>query len=133
MSEVIALPAEAINASAEAIAPNNAEQLSQLVALAAAFFYAAEEGENPGVKTYFDALHYIATSLSVGYANIFPVTQVGKLIGAVVQMVGPALSARALDSGAASAPQGDPALLAKLDAILEELRLHRADGGRAGG
>jgi hypothetical protein len=118
--------AEAIDPSREAIAPSNAEQLSQLVALAAAIFYAAEEGENPGVKTYIDALHYIATSLSVGYANIFPVTQMGKLIGAVVQMVGPALSARALDSGAASAPQSDPALLARLDAILEELRLQRA-------
>jgi hypothetical protein len=77
-----------------------------------------------------DALPAIDDMIS----TIFPVTQVGKLIGAVVQMVGPALSARALDSGAASAPQSDPALLARLDAILEELRLQRArpDGIRAG-
>jgi hypothetical protein len=40
---------------------------------------------------------YVSTSLSVGYANIFPVTQAGKAIGALVQMVGPALSAKALD------------------------------------
>jgi len=49
------------------------------------------------VKTYWDALHYVSTSLSVGYANIFPVTPAGKAIGAVVQMLGPALSSRALD------------------------------------
>jgi voltage-gated potassium channel len=55
---------------------------------------------NPSVKTYWDALHYVSTSLSVGYANIFPVTQAGKAIGAVVQMLGPALSARALERDA---------------------------------
>ena len=74
-----------------------AEELTQFVCTAAALFYVAEEGHNPAVRTYFDALHYVSTSLSVGYANIFPVTQAGKAIGAVVQMVGPALSSKALD------------------------------------
>src|SRR5579859_1915794 len=77
--------------------PQGAEELTQFVCTAAALFYCAEEKANPAVKTYFDALHYISTSLSVGYANFFPVTQAGKAIGAVVQMVGPALSAKALE------------------------------------
>src|SRR5215813_7292733 len=75
-----------------------ADELGALVGWGAALFYLAESEVNPGVRTYWDALHYIATSLSVGYANIFPVTPLGKTIGSVVQMVGPALSARALDS-----------------------------------
>jgi hypothetical protein len=54
------------------------------------------------VVTHFIArfagkLVYIATSLSVGYANIFRVTAAGKAIGAAVMMIGPALSAKALD------------------------------------
>jgi len=76
-----------------------AEELTDFVCTAAVLFLAAEEGHNPAVNTYWDALHYISTSLSVGYSNIFPVTQAGKAIGAVVQMVGPALSAKALDRG----------------------------------
>lgn len=74
-----------------------AEELAQFVASMAVLFLAAEEGHNPAVQTYWDAFHYISTSLSVGYANIFPVTQAGKAIGALVMMVGPALSSKALD------------------------------------
>ncbi len=104
--------------------PSNAQQMADFVATAAALFLLAEEGHNPAVCTYWDALHYVSTSLSVGYANIFPVTQMGKAIGAVVQMVGPALSAKALEQPAPppAQAQSDPALLARLDAILEELR-----------
>jgi hypothetical protein len=93
------------------------EELNVLVTYGAALFYWAEVGQNDGVKTYWDALHYIATSLSVGYANIFPVTPLGKTIGAVVMMVGPALSARALEH-----TRDEPDLAGKLDAILAELK-----------
>ncbi len=100
-----------------------AEELSTLVTVSAMLFLWAEEGQNPTVKTYWDALHYIATSLSVGYANIFPVTPLGKTIGAAVQMIGPALSARALDNGQPRPePDGDAAVVAKLDEVLVELR-----------
>ncbi len=78
-----------------------AEELAALVSWGAAAFYWAEVGANPRVQSYWDALHYVATSLSVGYANIFPVTEMGKAIGALVMMVGPALSARALDGATA--------------------------------
>src|SRR5215831_16496307 len=101
-----------------------AEELSLLVGWGAAVFYWAEAGANPMVRSYWDALHYIATSLSVGYANVFPVTALGKAVGAVVMMVGPALSARALDQGQGPRPADDGTALisAKLDAILAELR-----------
>jgi hypothetical protein len=113
-----------------------AEELAALVSWGAAAFYWAEADANPRVETYWDALHYITTSLSVGYANIFPVTPIGKIIGALVMTVGPALSARALDqTPRAPSADGTPdetaagtALLAtKLDAILAELR--RAHAG----
>lgn len=93
-----------------------AEELTDFVCSAAALFFSAEEGRNPAVLTYWDALHYVSTSLSVGYANIYPVTQAGKLIGAVVQMLGPALSSHALD-------REDPELSRDL---LTELRSIRA-------
>jgi len=100
------------------------EELSLLVAWGAGLFYWAECGANPGVRSYWDALHYISTALSVGYANIFPVTPLGKAIGAIVMTVGPALSARALDGIAR--PDGDEAstnaVVTKLNEILGELR-----------
>ena len=92
------------------------EELTGFVCSAAALFLSAEEGHNPSVRTYWDALHYVSTSLSVGYANIHPVTQTGKLIGAVVQMLGPALSSHALDGDAPDVT----------DALLDELRGIRA-------
>ena len=105
------------------------EELGMLVSWGAAAFYWAEAGANPSVRTYWDALHYIATSLSVGYANIFPVTALGKAIGAVVMTVGPALSARVLDQPGgppASSENGTAVLAGKLDAILVELRRQNA-------
>jgi hypothetical protein len=101
--------------------PTPMESLCAFVGAGALMFYWAEKDENPAVRTYWDAVHYVATSLSVGYANIFPVTQMGKAIGAAVMMVGPALSAGAL-GGRDAPPAADPALADKLDAILAELR-----------
>jgi hypothetical protein len=60
-------------------------------------FYAAERDINPKIKTYIDAFYYIATCASVGYADIFAVTQKGKTIAALVMIVGPSLAAKALD------------------------------------
>ena len=67
------------------------------VAASAAAFYAAEKDANPKIKTYIDAFYYIGTCASVGYADIFAVTQTGKSIAALVMIVGPSLAARALD------------------------------------
>lgn len=64
---------------------------------AAAAFYAAERVENPKIETYIDAFYYIATCASVGYADVFAVTQRGKAIAALVMVVGPGLADRALN------------------------------------
>jgi hypothetical protein len=106
------------------LASDPARGMTELVASASLVFYWAEAGLNEDVKTYWDAFHYIATCLSVGYARIFPVTPVGKIVGGIVMMVGPALSARALEGAAES--HGDTAVVARLDAILAELRSQRS-------
>src|SRR5881394_372569 len=119
-----ALAAAAVPSATAPQVATPAEELSLLVGWGAAVFYWAEAGANPMVRSYWDALHYIATSLSVGYANMFPVTALGKAVGAVVMMVGPALSARALDREGprAETADGTTLLAAKLDAILAELQ-----------
>lgn len=102
---------------------NPFESLCLLIGAGAAVFYWAEAEANDKVNDYWDALQYVSTCLSVGYANIFPVTPVGKIVGALVMMVGPALSSRALDTaetGTAAASQ--QALLAKLDEVIAELK-----------
>ena len=70
---------------------------TELLGLAAWAFYEAEKGSNPKIQTYVDSFYYISTCASVGYADMFAVTQTGRLIAALVMMVGPALTNRALD------------------------------------
>jgi voltage-gated potassium channel len=100
-------------------------------------FYLAERGKNPKVKTYVDALLFISTCLSVGYADVFAVTQAGKAIASAVMTFGPAMSGAIFETPAsgADAPAVAPEMLAiqktivdKLDAILGELRASRAGG-----
>ena len=96
-------------------------------------FYLAEKDDNPKVQTPWDALVYVSTCLSVGYADIFARTPGGKAIGSLLMTYGPALSARALDAPGApaapvapGAPQFDEAaverIVGRLDSILNELR-----------
>jgi len=110
--------------------PANAILLTVLASAAA--FYVAERGRNPKVQSFYDALVYAATNLSVGYSDIFAKTPGGKAIGALLMTYGPALATRALDPPGAPAPAApmpltnriddlDP-ILARLDAILAELR-----------
>jgi hypothetical protein len=58
----------------------------------ALLFYLAEKERNPKVTSYFDALVFISTSLSVGYADVFARTPAGKAIAAAIMTFGPALS-----------------------------------------
>lgn len=60
-------------------------------------FYAAEKEVNPRIKTFVDAFYYIATCASVGYADIFALTQTGRAIASLVMILGPALTNAALD------------------------------------
>jgi len=75
-------------------AGNPLEPLLQLVTAATVLLYLAEHEENPAIRSYWDAFHYVSSAASVGYANVYPVTPLGKLIGGIVMMVGPALALR---------------------------------------
>jgi hypothetical protein len=76
---------------------NPLEANVEFLGLAAWAFYQAEKGVNPKIKTYVDAFYYISTCASVGYADIFAITQAGRTIAAIVMMVGPSLTGRALN------------------------------------
>ena len=76
----------------------------EFLALASLAFFWAEKDINPRVKTYVDAFYYIGTCASVGYADIFAVTQTGKAIAGLVMIVGPALAAKTLERPAPTAP-----------------------------
>lgn len=101
-------------------------------------FYVAEKGENPKVESYWDALLFISTCLSVGYADVFARTPAGKAIASAVMTVGPAMSGAILEApaaeGAATPAAQNPdasaqllevqrAIVDKLEAILKELRV----------
>ncbi|MBI4512410.1 MAG: two pore domain potassium channel family protein [Deltaproteobacteria bacterium] len=105
-----------------ALTKNSLEAVFGTVGVATALFYWAEAGRNEKVRSIWDAFHYVTTSLSVGYATVFPVTPLGKLIGGLVMTLGPALSSRALDEPRECADEGQSALLAKLDEVISELR-----------
>jgi hypothetical protein len=100
----------------------------------AAAFYSAERGQNPKVTSYFAALEYVATSLSVGYSDIFPKTEAGKAIASTLMTYGPALAARAFDvpgeaqQRAVEGERSEAALrdiAGKLELILQELQSQR--------
>jgi hypothetical protein len=76
---------------------NPLEANAEFLGLAAWAFYQAEKGVNPKIETYIDSFYYISTCASVGYADIFAVTQTGRTIAAIVMMVGPSLTGRALN------------------------------------
>jgi|GEM_PF-554780 len=74
-------------------------------------FYKAERGHNPKVKSYYDALVYVSTNLSVGYSDIFAKTPRGKAIGTALMTYGPAMAAKIFDTPTAVAA-GVPAPVA---------------------
>ena len=110
-------------------------------------FYKAERGHNPKVKSYYDALVYVSTNLSVGYSDIFAKTPRGKAIGTALMTYGPAMAAKIFDAPtapaapapaapapaalaaparAAPASVSSQAVLDKLDRILAVLEQNRA-------
>ena len=112
--------------------PLNAVAVAVLVGAAA--FYAAERGVNPKVNSFFDALVYVSTNLSVGYSDIFAKTEAGKGIATTLMTYGPALAARAFDvpheaqERAAEGERSEAALrdiAGKLESILQELQSQR--------
>src|SRR5688500_14487638 len=67
------------------------------VLVASWLFYKAEKGHNPKVNSFYDALVYVSTNLSVGYSDIFAKTPAGKTIGSLLMTAGPAMATRLLD------------------------------------
>jgi hypothetical protein len=95
-------------------------------------FFEAEKDDNPKVKTLGDALVFVSTSMSVGYSDIFPRTEKGKLIATALQTLGPAMTAQILDAPqvASSALETEnlalqSKILDRLDDILSELKTQR--------
>ena len=113
--------------------PMNSAVLTVLAGAAA--FYAAERGDNPKVKSFYDALVYVSSSISVGYSDIFPQTSAGKAIGATIMTYGPAMATRVFDpphearDRAAEVQRSEGALrdiAGKLERILVELQSQRS-------
>lgn len=112
-------------ALAEWLTHRPVESLTGFLFSASLAFYLAEREVNPKVQTFVDALYYISTCLSVGYADIFAQTQKGKLIATLVMTLGPALTGNALDPPGRAEPAsayGQELMLERLDAILAELQ-----------
>lgn len=111
----------------DGVARDPLDALVVTVAGGAFLFYLAEKDENPKVKTYWDALVYVSTCLSVGYADVFARTPAGKAIATAIMTVGPAMAAKALDPPSATRDDDQTvavqkAIADKLDAILVELK-----------
>jgi hypothetical protein len=94
-------------------------------------FWLAERDANPRCRSYFDALVFVSTNLSVGYTDIFAKTKAGEAIASAIMTVGPAMAAAALaPPGGRREPSAEVvavgnAIATKLDAILVELRAGR--------
>lgn len=86
------------------------------VVTAAWLFYRAERGKNPKVDSFYAALEYITSSLSVGYTDIYPKTPAGKAIASVMMTFGPAMTGEIL----AEKKTEDP-VVERLDRILAVL------------
>jgi len=76
---------------------------------------------NPKINSFVDSLYYISTCLSVGYADIFAVTDKGKLIATLVMALGPAIAANTLNPPNTA----EKSMVDHLEAILQELKSQR--------
>jgi voltage-gated potassium channel len=112
----------------DALARDPLDSLAATVLGGSYLFYLAEQGKNPKVQSFWDALAFITTCLSVGYDDVFARTDAGKVIASFVMTVGPALSGAILEPPAAEKAAADAealgvqkAILARLDAIHHQL------------
>ncbi len=105
------------------------------VLLGSAAFYRAERDHNPKVASFYDALVYVSTNLSVGYSDILATTDAGKAIGAMLMTYGPALADRVFDvpnEAAQRAAEGERSeaalrdIAGKLELILKELQSQKS-------
>jgi len=113
----------------EAVAKDPFDATVATVFGGAFLFYLAEKGKNPKVESYWDALVFISTCLSVGYHDVFARTPGGKAIATAVMTIGPALSGAIFDGSAAEKAKAEQeavavqqAIVGTLGEILAELR-----------
>ena len=65
---------------------------NSLVLVSSLMLYHLEHGINPKISTWLDTLWWaVATVTTVGYGDISPVTDMGKVIGIFMMIVGTAL------------------------------------------
>jgi voltage-gated potassium channel len=120
----------------EALLRDPLDSLAVMVLGGSYLFYLAEKEQNPKCASFFDALTFVTTCLSVGYDDLFARTDAGKAIASFVMTFGPAVSGAVMEPPAAeqaaaevarSAAEADAAatqkaILARLDAILLALQ-----------
>lgn len=85
-------------------------------------FWLAERDVNPKVTSFWDALVFVTTCMSVGYSDIFARSDSGKAIAAFVMTVGPTLTAKLLE-----APEAEKAAEARASAEVQRAILARLD------
>jgi voltage-gated potassium channel len=76
---------------------------NSLIAIASALLYHFEHGINPKINSLLDTVWWaVATVTTVGYGDVSPITNIGKIIGIFMMIVGTALfwSYTALFAGA---------------------------------
>lgn len=117
----------------EAVAKDPFDATVATVFGGAFLFYLAEKGQNPKVESYWDALVFISTCLSVGYHDVFARTPGGKAIATAVMTIGPALSGAIFEGSAAEKAKAEKdalavqqAIVGTLGEILAELRAKKA-------
>jgi hypothetical protein len=91
-------------------------------------FYLAEKDVNPKVQSFWDALVFVTTCLSVGYADVFAKTPAGKAIASALMTIGPAVSGAIFDPPAEHAAKDkvdQAALVARIDALVTALEKNR--------
>ncbi|WP_428940000.1 ion channel [Fontivita pretiosa] len=112
-----------IDRLAEMLGERPCRNTLSLVGLSTVLFFAAEKQHNPKVRDIYDALIYCATAISVGYADIFPRTPVGKVLGAILMTLGPALAARTVEGPRTQRHDGtQQQILQTLRQILQQLQ-----------
>jgi hypothetical protein len=84
-------------------------------------FYLAEHDRNPSCAKPWDGILYIATCLTVGYDNLYPVTSTGHALASLVQTLGPAMAGMAFDPPAAETRAAEAEAAAVNRAILARL------------
>ena len=65
---------------------------NSVVTFFAVLIYIAEAGANPRIQSFLDAIWWaFATTTTIGYGDVVPVTSLGKIIGIFLMLIGVAI------------------------------------------